>query len=533
MLPPTGLRRVLEREAPLVRLVFVLLALAVGLRLAHLALIAPTPLAGFHREFVDSDMWFFDQWVQRIVGGDWLGRQPFHPLAAWQLAAAPAQKWAEWYGSAPTFYKAPFYAYLVATLAAIRVPVIGVFALQAFAAALSGWLLFRVTRRLFGARAGLFAVALFAFYGPDVHFTTVLLRGPWIVLTTLLVTDRLLSLSVRPSTARGVMAGLSVAAALVVNEGMTPLVILAPLALALSGVAFPREWKAYLGLAVGALAGLAPIVVRNAVVGAPPLHLAVTGTVVLAVFNSSTSDPLFFSARPEHFEPVMRASGTSLLETLIACARSFASLSDWACFYLRKIAGLVAPFENPDNLNYYYAALVNPWLGWLPAYGVLFPLAVVGAFLAWPDRRAVLWCWIPSSLTLLAAMILTLPLSRYRAVWAVHLIPFAGLALSRVWAGMREPNPGSVLRLSLGVVVVVALQLLVQRDVLFREREAMASMYRPSEFVLSARMNAKGGHFAAAAREMERLAVLHPDSGIRTQALALAREYRGRLQGPS
>lgn len=130
-------------------------------------------------------------------------------------------------------------------------------------------------------------------------------------------------------------------------------------------------------------------------------------------------------------------------------------------------------------------------------------------------------------------MILTLPLSRYRAVWAIHLIPFAGLALSRAWAGMREPNPRSVLRLSLGVAVVAALQLLVQRDVLFRDRGAMASMYRPSEFVLSARMDAESGRFAAAAREMEQLAVLHPDPGIRAQALALAREYRGRVRGPS
>jgi len=526
-----GLRRFLESREPLVRVALVLAALGVGLRLAHLALIATTPLVQFHREFVDSDMWFFDQWVHHIESGDWLGRTPFHPLAAWQLAAAPVEKWEEWYGTAPTFYKAPFYAYLVAALGALHVSAIGVFALQALAAGVSAWLLFRITRRLFDLQAAVFAIALFALYGPDIHFTTVLLRGPWIVLTTLLVTDRLLAAADQPSLGMGLGMGLAVAASIVVNEGMTPLLVLAPLSLLLAGAAPRRAWRTYVGAAFGVAAGVAPVIVRNLVVGAPPLQMAVTGTVVLAVFNSSTSDPLFFSARAENFEPVMRASGASLLETLAACASSFASLSDWAVFYLRKGAGLLAPFENPDNLNYYYVALVNPWLGWLPAWGTLIPLAVIGAILGWERRGAALWCWFPSSLTLLAAMVLTLPLSRYRAVWAIHLMPLAGLALGGAASAFRGREVRRLALMAAGLLLVALAQLLAQQKVLFAARSAAAAMYRPPEFVLSAKLEAAAGRFAAAAREMEELALRHPDPGVKAQALELADRYRSQIPG--
>ena len=525
-LPSTGMDRRHEAAPSPVRIVAVLIAFTVCLRLAHLALVAQTPLVSFHREFVDSDMWFFDQWVQRIVAGDWLGRERFHPLAAWQLAAAPAEKWLEWYGSAPTFYKAPFYAYLLAILSFLEAPAVSVFILQAAAAGVSAWFLFRIARRMFGEVAGVFAVALFALYGPDIHFTTVMLRGPWIVLSTLLVTDRLLAFADRPSTAQAGLVGLSVAAAIVVNEAMTPLVLLAPLAFLSAGLARGRLLSACAGFAAGALAGLLPLMIRNLMVGAPPFQIAVTGSVVLAVFNSASSDPLLFSARPENFAPVMDLGGASLFETLLACARSFSTLSDWAGFYALKVAGLVAPFENPDNVNFYYAALVNPWLGLLPAYGVLLPLAFVGSLLAWPARRASWLCWAPSPLVLLAAMILTLPLSRYRAVWAIHLMPFAGLALSRALAWSRERKFARLSGLAAALACVAAVQLVVQQQVFWGARRAQGLAYRPAEFVLAARMEAANGRFAAAAREMDHLAEAHPDPGVKLQAMTLAAQYR-------
>jgi len=508
------------------RIVGVLIVFAIALRLAHLVLIAPTPLMGFHKEFIDSDMWFFDQWVQRIVAGDWLGWEPFHPLAAWQTGAAPAAKWLEWYGSAPTFYKAPFYPYLLAALSFLDASSVVVFALQAAIAGLSAWLLFRISREMFGEIAGILAVAMFALYGPDIHFTTVMLRGPWIVLSTLFVTDRLFALARRPSTAGAALAGLSVAVAVVINEAMTPLLLLAPLALLAVGPGRTGRWKDYAGFAAGVTFGLLPVVIRNLIVGAPPFQIAVTGSVVLAVFNSASSDPLLFSARPENFAPVMNLGGTGLIETLIACARSFSSMSDWAWFYLLKTAGLVAPFENPDNVNFYYATTVNPWLALLPAYGVLLPLAVVGALLAWPSRQGSWWCFVPSPLCLFAAMILSLPLSRYRAVWAIHLMPFAGLALSRAFAWTRQREFMKLAGLALSLAAIAVVQLGVQQEVFWGARRAQSLVYRPVEFVLAARMEASEGRFADAAREMDRLAELHPEPGVKLQALTLAAQYR-------
>ena len=73
---------------------------------------------------------------------------------------------------------------------------------------------------------------------------------------------------------------------------------------------------------------------------------------------------------------------------------------------------------------------------------------------------------------------------------------------------------------------VAALQFLVQQQVFWEARRAQSLAYRPVEFVLAARMEASSGRFAEAAREMDRLAEVHPDAGVKLQAMTLAAQYR-------
>ena len=48
-------------------------ALGVILRLVHLLAVSSTPILSYHQTFGQSDMYVFDQWAQRIAGGDVLG----------------------------------------------------------------------------------------------------------------------------------------------------------------------------------------------------------------------------------------------------------------------------------------------------------------------------------------------------------------------------------------------------------------------------------------------------------------------------
>src|SRR5262245_55231895 len=328
-------------------------------------------------------MYFFDQWAQRIAGGDVLGREVYHPLGAWQLAAAALDKWQAWYGTSPVFYKAPFYPYLIAILYRVFGDAIFPLALlQILAAGASTLLLGDITRRIFGDTAGLGAAIIYALYAPDVHFDTIMLRGPWIVLASLLGTWLLLRLRDRPGARLAAGLGVATAIAILVNEAflIVPLLI-GVLLLWWFGRSRPVAILAG-AFILGIVVTFAPLVIRNVMVRAPPLKLVVTGSTVYAVFNAAGSSPYFFQVNPAAFVPIVEASHGELLATMLGCLRSFASTRDVLAFYLHKAYGLAIPFENPDNANIYYAELKSRLLGVLPNYAVLLPVGVVGLALA-------------------------------------------------------------------------------------------------------------------------------------------------------
>ena len=501
-------------------------ALGVILRLVHLLAVSSTPILSYHQTFGQSDMYIFDQWAQRIAGGDVLGRAVYHPLASWQLDAAPLEKWKAWYGESPVFYKAPFYAYLIAALYRIfGDAMLPLALLQILAGAASIILLGRITGQIFGAAAGLGAALIYAVYAPDIHFDVVMLRGPWIVLISLIATWQLLALHERPGAGRALGLGVIVGIAVVVNEGfltVPPLILV----LLLAWFREPRRLAVLGGaFALGMAAAFVPVVIRNVVVGAPALKVAVTGSTVYAVFNAAGSSPYFFQIHPAAFVPIIEASGGDLVPTILGCLRSFASAGDVVLFYLHKAAGLAIPYENPDNANFYYAALKSPLLGLLPGYALLFPVSVVGLALA--ARRVRAWvALLPFSLSLLASILLTLPLSRYRATLVVFLIPFAALALVEAVAFVRGRHLVPLTAVVLGGCLAFLAAGALQERVAFAGVPRDFHYYRAAEFLLGASVYERQGRLPEAIDEAVSLLRLNPHGPTKARALLMA----GRLE---
>jgi 4-amino-4-deoxy-L-arabinose transferase-like glycosyltransferase len=511
------------------RVLVLVMALAAVLRLAHLHVVMDTAMARYHVSFEKSDMHMFDQWAQHILAsGDWLGRETYHPLYQWQLEAASEERWREWYGRAPVFYKAPFYAYALA--AARRLwgdPMLPMALAQVFASVAGIAPLFALTERLFGAAAALAASLLFATYAPDIHYTAVLLRGPWIVLGALVVTWQLGRVLDSPTAGRGAGLGLATGLSLLVNEGFAGVLplILAALLLRVRGA----RRLATLGAAFAAGLGLAlaPLLARNALVGAPLLALAVTGSVVYAVFNAAGASPFFFfTAQPEVFAPIVAQAGGDLTATALGCLRSFSGPAAFVSFYAHKALGLLAPFENPDNANFYYAALRDPLLAWLPGYAWLLPACLVGLALAWRRGRELV-VLLPVGLSLVAAMMLTLPLSRYRAVLAVLLMPAAGLALARAAAWARERRFAPLAGAVAAALLVAATTATAQARLVFAEMPPGHLLYRPAEFELEVRHDLARGRPAQAVRTLLELARLNPDAPTQVGALCRAAVLAG------
>jgi 4-amino-4-deoxy-L-arabinose transferase-like glycosyltransferase len=498
-----------------------LFLLALALRVAHLESVARGPLFMAHETFVASDMYMFDQWSRRIAAGDVLGREVYQPLGKWQLELAPEASWRRWYGGAPVFNKAPFYAYLIAALRRLfGEPMLPLALLQVLASAACVPLLFLVTRRLFSTEAGLLAALLLALYAPAVHFSVTMLRDTWAAVAALGTLLALLRWAERPvpprALAAGALAGLSV---LVVESNVSMLALAtAWIAWRTGGGLSARLRQASLFLAGAALV-FSPVAARNLAVGAPVTSLAVLGSTNAAVFDTAHSSPWFFEGHSAQVARVLEQGDGRMGATLLACYRTFDGPLHVVTFYLRRALGLLVPFENADNVNYYYMALRSPVLALLPGYALTLPLAVVGLGLGFRRGRdlAVL---LPVALSLLMGMLFVSPLSRYRATFAgVVLLPLAGHALATLlgWARARRVAP--CLAAAVAALAIAAMAQVAQARVIFAEYQAGALIYRAAEFVLASRVLAAQGRPDAATAELRDLARLNPLASVRVFAL--------------
>lgn len=508
-------------------LVLALVMLALVVRLIHFLIILPGPMVTYHRTAPESDMYVFDQWARKIARGDLFSRQLFYALHPWQLEAAPPQKWMEWYGAAPIFFKAPIYPYLIAFLywlfGEALLPVV---ALQIAASSISVLLLFRITKRLFDATSALFAALFFCLYAPVIHYAVFMLRESWLILLSLIITDSLSDFRLQPTVRKACALGFGAGVLILLSESSFTL----PLLLALLLASWFRDINHLAKLESGLLAGLVtafvPLVARNLIVGAPAISLSALGSAIFAVSNAADSYPYFFTGSPPSLLDIMEKTHGSPLATVWATLGTFhGDLGAIGLFYARKAVGLVMPFEYPDNANFYYAALKDPLLSFLPGYSLLLPLSLIGAAFATRISRNCS-ALLPVALSLIIAMMMSHPNSRYRAVLAVYLMPFAGLVLAQItqWTKERRLVPTAA-ALSACLLIFLGTKTLEQRLV-FNAEPVEVFKYRPIEFSVGSEVYAREKRYPEAIGELLQLARLNPDPAIRSRALLMAANYR-------
>ncbi len=495
------------------------LVIAIAVRLAHLVTVYSTPAFSFHHTWTVTDMYKFQQWAERIVAGDVLGRQPFNPFLDYLLQRRPTEQWKQWLGDSPVFYKAPLYAYVVALLSWLfGDAMLSLALLQILAAAASLVLIFRITERLFDVWPAFCAALLFGLYAPAIFYDVIMLRGPWIALTALLATWQLLRLQSQPTPAAACRVGLAAGLGLLFNEGFLSV---PPLVLALIAWwkrATPRTAAVLGGAVVGGLTlMLLPLIIRNLIVGVSPLQLATTGATAWAIGNASDADPIFYQASSQSFSRLMEISGGRLTAMAWACLQSFHGPGEFLRFYLWRAMGLIIPYEGPDNFNFYYAALKDPLLRWLPNYTVLLPLSVLGC--ACVGRRWGRFAPLaPMALTLFTCIMLALPLSRYRVTLVVFLFPFAGAGIAYA-AGWAQQRRLGVLGAALVTVALVYAGVgLLQQRVVFEGNDPGYYLYRSAEFTETAKVYTQQKRLREASQELLQLAQVTPSREERTNA---------------
>jgi len=501
-----------------------LFALALGLRLLVLAAFeSGHPQA--HTPVIDEAA--YDAWARRIAGGDWIGEGVFfqEPLYSYLLGA--------------------LYALVGESLHAARVA-------QALLGAATSIVVMLLARRLFGRAAGWIAGLSWALYRPALWFPTLLLKENVFALALVLLA--LLLVRTRDEPRRwwrwaglGVVAG---AGALLRGNllVMLPLLLAWPFARArIEKQPLGNVWPAAACLLAGIALVLAPVLVRNRVVGGE-FALTTSGAGTNLYGGNNLDNPNGVATEfpwvrgvPEHEaddwrHEAERRVGRELRPLEVSAFWRDAVLASVRAHPLeharilgRKLLITLGAYEVPDNHFLEWDARYVAPLRWpLPGFGVLGPLALfgVGLLLArrvqQPARGAALEVAL-LALSYLGTIVLTVTSDRIRFALVPLLLPFAAFALLRILDWLRRPRRPDAARaagvglLALGCVGVVWAPVI--------DATERANDFDERDFNLVAGILRANGSLAAAEEVVARLEQRHPQS-VRVDLLQSDLDYR-------
>ena len=439
-------------------LLLALTAFAFSFRLLNLWAISDTPWAARYLTAHTGDDFVFFQWAQTILADDWLGRDTYHPYGNWMRKVGDIEEWHRWWGGKEVFHQTPLFPYLLAIwLALYKGSVSLVLATQLLLGSLQLIVMYFLAKRLFDHRVGLVAAILTALYGPFIFYQTTLLRD-WLV--PVLESLAVLTLLKAGTSGRPYAWGLAGASLGIAVLCKPTALLLVPAALVWIVYDHGREWQktsiALSSVIVGLVLILTPLLIRNAVVGAPLFALS-TRPVEAFILANNTDNDLTSIRR------VLERSGGNLsraVQETITLHRE--KSTSFFAKQLRKLRRLASPHEFPNNTSIYYVLELSPLLHWTIGYGTIFPLGVVGLLMCLTSWRHHLLMFLYGTASLMS-ILLTYPIARYRLVVVPVLILY-GAALLIHWVDtVRERRAVRALGIAGLVLTLVVLEHLLDR----------------------------------------------------------------------
>jgi len=473
--------------------------------LGHFLFCAYSALPEFTHFFTNSDMHANLEWAQGIVQQGWLNPHPYHPYNDWMQQIAPYEKWVQWWGGETVFQQSPLYAYLLAAWLMVGKGLLTVHFVQCLGGIALCVLIALLAGTVFESRrVGWTALALAGLYGPFYGYAWPLLRDllGWILLVACMLSLTLMCrqwncgiFSPLLAAGTGVLLGLG----LLARETFY-LIIPATLLVLLIKSVQNKNYKPLLILAASLTLTLAPLMLRNAATDTGPLSSSNRFAENFIEGNAASAKPaaLFI---PAEMGAIFEASGGAPAAVVRATLETHDDgFAGWAILQWRKIVALFDPYEPPDNLSLYYLADISPFVRFgLPHWLILIP-GLGGLFLGLCKRdRRQGWLWIFLA-CLLAGLLLTTVLSRYRQTLALLWIPWAAWFLVACWDAWRNK---SFAKFALGVLpLLLGWWFCLQPHSYFRAPHTYA---RSTEYRLAAVIYEKRGQPEKARESLELL----------------------------
>jgi len=394
----------------------------------------------------------YDEWARRIAGGEWIGQE--------------------------VFYQAPLYPYFLGTLYTfLGRDLLLVRIVQAVLGATACVLLGAAAARLFGRRAGLVAGFALALYAPAIFFDGLIQKSVLdlvLLCLSLWVVSRLVDAPDRLGLWLGL--GLSMGALSLTRENaLVFIVVLIAWALVRSGGASLSARAVRAAVFAGGLAiVLVPVAARNYAVGGGFFITTSQFGPNFYIGNNPRADGTYASLRFGRGAPEYeRQDATELAETASgrrltpgevssywterALDFIFTQPGRWLALQARKVLLLGNATEMVDTESqesYAEWSIVLRVLGWIGHFGVIVPLAALGLWATWRDRRR-LWVIYLMFGAYAASVLMFYVFARYRLPLVPFLIAFAAVALSSFPALVRPPARPALPALAAACVLAV------------------------------------------------------------------------------
>ncbi len=382
-----------------------------------------------------SDSAYYQAWAERVASGEGYGPRPF--------------------------YMAPLYPTLLGLLYRVTGPRPEVVAyVQCALGLLNLWLVARLGRRVAGPWAGLLGAVLLTLYAPVLFLETKILTETLtitLLLLALLAGSRAFEVGSRSRPWWFLVSGVLGGLACLARPNLLALPVLVGLWVAVRAIrGHPVAPARFLALAAaGLVLTLAPVTVRNAVVGHDLVPISSNGGIVFAQGNHpaatgiSTILPGFTPRIEEQQEQELRIASEALGREVRPSQSSAFWLRKGLSFawedpvgvarlWLRKAAWSLHAREPRDVYTLDLEAEIIPLMNFLfVPFPVIFGLAIFGAVRRprpWPPGATLSWLGVAA----VGATLVVFSMSfRYRVPAVPILAPFAGFGLLRLAGSLR------------------------------------------------------------------------------------------------
>ena len=444
-------------------------SLALAIRFAHLVFLRDSP----YFDLLTGDSFTYYEWGKTIAEGDWIGTQ--------------------------VFYQAPLYPYFLGVVSALGGQDLwAVLLVQALLGSVACGLLAVAAARWFSSAAvGCIAGGLLALYAPAVFHDALIQKSVLDLFLLCLLLWTLASNLDRSRPGLHLLSGLTLGAMILTRENAALLGIAIAAWILLARSARVGTRLAHVAVFSGAvLLVLSPVAIRNWSVGdefhlttsqfGPNLYIGnnprANGTYESLVWGRSDASVESIDARSLAEKELGRPLGPSEVSAFwtgqtLEYIRS--DPVDWLQLLGLKFLLSWNAVEVIDTEDQYAHARFSPVLaatGKLFHFGILAPLALLGAIVTWSQRER-LWLLYAMlggyALTLLAFYVV----ARYRLPLVPLLLPFTAAALVKGPGWFRDRARSQRRVLATAGIATAAVAILAHLPMIQREGQEATSFY--------------------------------------------------------